>query len=411
MAFIYTRSELKSLVNSEIQNRQGMLVDFDILINRGVRNVFGGTDLLTAQRKVTLTPNLYNGIFDYAMPSDFDKNKIIDVPAQAKRQDGEFFFVPSTEFDIHRQRGMIAIEQQNGSRVLRIVSQVDSKTLVASTMDSLNAGAADGTDWTAFGDAETLARDDADFIRGSGSIKWNIDASGGTTAGIQHINLNPIDITDFLGGTSSWFVWHEITDPDNITNYKLRFGDDVSNYREKTITTQHDGTAFVLGWNLLRFDIVSLTTVGTPTDVNKYFVIHMTKTTGKVSESDYKFDHLMLKKGVVHNLRYYTRFGWQTSAGAYIRNSTLDSDLLVADESEFELITLECTKLALREVRDHELARESEREFKEKRKEYLLNNPSESKIMSYEYHNYGPGHHHHDAFHHDETFDDHHHHH
>lgn len=389
MAFNYDRSEFKTLLASEIQNRNGMLVDEDGLINRAVRKVTGMVDLRTARRKATLSPSLYNGIYDYVCPSDLDGHKIIDIPAQAKRADGEFYLVPSSEFAVNRDAGAIAIRDYNGTRSLQIASAVDSNSLVVSSLDSLTAGSSDGSSWALFGDAENVARDDADYAEGNGAISFDISAAGGTTAGIQHSQINALDISDYLGGTSSFFVWAYITSTTNLTNYILRFGTDSSNYYSKTTTTRHDGTAFVNGWNLLRFDLSSLTETGSVTDTDiGYFVIYMTKTAGKVSETDYKFDYLVLKKGVKHEVEYYTSYGWQTAAGAYLENSTDDTDVLVAEKDELELILLAASSIALRECREIDLARDADDRLKEAVKQYKLRNPSEAKIMTNEYHRF-----------------------
>jgi len=200
-------------------------------------------------------------------------------------------------------------------------------------------------------------------------------------------------MTDYFGGTSSFFVWAKINSVTNLTNYILRFGSDSSNYYSKTVTAQSDGTTFVPGWNLLRFDVSSLTTVGTPViTAIDYFVITMTKTVAKVSESDYKFDYLVLKKGVVHNVKYYTSYGWQSAAGAYKVNSTDDLDLLVADNDEFELLVELGISIAAKEVREYDIAKDSKQEYMEHVKNYKMRSPSYAKIMSNEYYSYDYNH-------------------
>lgn len=401
MSFQYTRSELKQRVNAGIHGKVGMLIDINETLNESVRECFGPgfkdpatgrqypLDFRSARRKATLTPNLYNEIFDYVCPSDLSGLKIIDVPAQAKRQDGEFFLVPTTEFAIKKQKGMVAIKNYNGTTVLQINSDVNSKTLVAAELDGLTSGSPSGTSWTAFGDAETLAADTDDYVKGNGSLKFNIDASGGTTAGIENAGVGALDMTDYFGGTSSFFAWAKIASTTNLTNYKLRFGTDSSNYYEKTITTQHDGTAFVNGWNLLRFDVASYSTTGTPTNSSiGYFALYMTKDAAKVSETDYKFDWLVLKRGVVHEVEYYTKYGWQSSAGAYKNNSTDELDVLVADDDEYQIILHKAISKAAAEAKEYEISGIHDSKFIDMAKAYAMSNPSEAKIMTSNYYDY-----------------------
>lgn len=401
MAFIYTRSTLKSRINAGIFGKIGMLVDDNETINSAVRECFGNgfisergqkmpLDFRSARRRTTLSPNLYNGVFDYVCPSDLAAGKIIDIPAQAKRQDGEFYLVPTTEFATKQERGSIAIKDYNGTRVLQVVSNVNDKELLAAELDSLTSGASNGSNWSLFGDATGLAADNDNYVKGNGSIKFNISAAAGTTAGIQHASVSALDMTDYFGGTSAFFVWAYISSTTGLTNYILRFGTDASNYYHKTVTTQADGTAFVAGWNLLRFDVSSYSTVGTPTNTNiKYFVIHMTKLTSKVSETDYRFDWLVLKRGVIHNVEYYSKYGWQTASTlAYKENSTAADDLLVADFDEYEIITWKAIEKAAWEVKEFDASTLAGRKFKELALAYMLSNPSEAKIMTSEYHSY-----------------------
>lgn len=400
MTFIYTRTQLKSRMNAGIHGKQGMLIDANETVNEAVRDCFGSgyiddqgklcpIDFRSARRRATLSPNLFNGIFDYAAPADLDAFKIIDIPAQAKRQDGEFFLVPTGEFELKKRAGMIAIKDYNETRILQINSAVQDKTLVASELDSLPSGSSDGSNWAVFGDMETLAADTDDYVKGNGSLKCNISSAGGTTAGIQHTSINALDMTDYFGGTSAFFIWVKINSTTNLTNYILRFGTDSSNYYYQTVTAQADGTAFVAGWNLLKFNVSSYSTTGTPTNTNiKYFVIYMTKTAGKVSETDYKFDWLVLKRGVIHNVEYYTKYGWQSSAGTWLENSTDDGDFVVADADEYNIVIQKCIEKAAAEVKEYEISREAERKFRNSAKAYMMRNPSEAKIFTSSYYDY-----------------------
>lgn len=387
MSFNYTRTQFTSAINRHIQGKGGMLVDINETANEAVRTVFSGVDLRSARRKSSLTPNLFHGEYDYACPSDLKAYGIIDIPQQAKRDDGEFTLIPSREFATNKKIGDISIDDYNGQRILKINSRVSDVTVVASELDSVTSG---GGTWTTKGDATSLLPDADDYIKGNGSLKISIDASAGTTAGIQNTTLSPIDFTNYVNGNGAVFVWVKINSTTGLTNYILEIGTDTSNYYKKTVTTQNDGTAFVTGWNLLRFDMTSLTTTGTPTITNfQYAAIYMTKLTTKISESDYKFDYLVLKVGKNADVRYYSKYGWQTSAGAYIENSSTSTDLLVADTDEFDLLVIKGKLVASKELDFSESKiQEIQIEYDNALKNYMLKNPSESMIMSNEYYAY-----------------------
>lgn len=390
MSFIYTRSDLKARINAGIQNRIGMVVDADGMVNDLVRELFLKTDMRSAKRRTRLTPDLVQGVFPYNCPSDLKGDKVIDIPAQAKRQDGEFTLTTAEEFRRHNgaRRGEIAVDDYNGQRVLYISSSVNSKLITVAELDGLTSGAS--TNWLVFGDATTLAADDADYVKGAGSLKFNISNAGGTTAGIYNDGLNSLDISDYLGGTSAFFVYARITDTTGLNSYTIRFGNSASVYHSKTVTTQHDGTTFVTGWNLLRFDISSLSDTGTPDDTAiTYIALFMNKETTKVSESDYKFDWLVLMKGEIHYVHYYSTYGWQSSAGAYKQNSTDDADLLVAGEQEYALLIKMGQAAAAAEVDLPEGdIKAKEARALEAYNKYVLDNPSEAKLQSTSYYDY-----------------------
>jgi len=189
-------------------------------------------------------------------------------------------------------------------------------------------------------------------------------------------------MTEYLKGNGTVTVWVKITSTTGLTNYTLRIGSDSSNYYQKSTTTQSDGTAFTTGWNLLKFDMTSLTTVGTPVDTAcVYSALYMTKDTSKVSETGYKFDDLVLHVGEISNIYYYSEYGWQTSGGTYIKNSTADSDLLNAGEEEYEIILCKCTELAADECDEEKVSDKQSKKYMSLRKNYEKSNPSESLIM------------------------------
>lgn len=393
MSFVYTRTQLKAVINRFVQNKGGMLVDAGATCNDAVRSVVNQVDLVSGRRKVPLVPNLFNGEYEYACPSDLNSYSIIDIPQQAKREDGEFNLVSSREFAINKKRGDIAIDDFNGSRILKINSKVSDKTVILSELDGITAG---GGTWITRGDGDTLVADLDDFISGNGALKMSINSGGNVTAGIENITLNKFDFTNYVNGNGAVFVWVKITTLAGLTNYVLEIGSDTSNYYSKTVTTQNDGTAFAVGWNLLRFDMTNLTVVGTPVLTNfTYTSIYMTKLGSKISESDYKFDRIVLKVGKNANVEYYTQYGWQTNAGVYILESTQDTDVLVAGANEFELICKKGIHLAAQELdlsaggRNPLLKIEDlGKQYDDSVKQYQMDNPSEAAIMTTCYYEY-----------------------
>jgi len=389
MSFQYTRANLKSRINAGIHGKIGMLISAEDLMNEVVRQVNTDIHLRSARRKASLSPMLFSDVFDFTAPSDLQADRIIDIPAQAKREGQEFFLTTPEEFDRKKENanGLIALDTFNGTRRLKIALKVDDKTKVISELDSTTSG---GGTWSGFGDGSNLTADSDNFLKGSASINWDIDASAGTTAGIQNSTLNSFDLDDdYLGGNGAGFVHAYFNNVTNLTNMILQLGSSAAAYHSKTITTAHDGTAFVAGWNLLRWDLTSLTPTGSPdNDAIKHAAMYMTKDAAKVSETDYRFDYLVLRKGVIHEVKYYTKYGWQTSAEAYQENSSDDADLIVAETDEFNIIVRKGIEVAAEEVNEYDISAKAGLKYEKMIKEYKMANPSEAKIMSTEYYAY-----------------------
>lgn len=358
-----------------------MIGNQEDFINRVVREFRNEVALRSGKRKNQLTPDLFNGVYQYVCPSDLHDGRIIDIPAQATRSDGSFGLVPVEQFNVNPQSGDIAFDDYNGVRTLLIKSDVTSPSVTINNTSALGS-------WVLFGDGENVALDSDDYINNNGSISFDISSAGGTTAGIQNSAIDTVDITDYLGGTSSVFVWAKINSATNLTNYILRIGSDSSNYYSKTVTVRSDGNAFERGWNLLKFDLSSLTETGSVDDENiEYVALYMTKTAGKISETDYKFNSIVLKKGVIHNVLYYSKYGWQTSAGAYLQNSTDSLDVVVADDTEYDLVVKKGIYVGMQFTNfDMGERQEAREDYEQAKAMYASSNPDESAIMVSNYH-------------------------
>lgn len=299
-----------------------------------------------------------------------------------RRSDFELYLTTPEEFQRRKsvEFNLAAIRESDFVKKLLLDVCVDDDSLSVSTLDSLAAG---GGTWQAFGDAENVTADADGFVMGSGSIKFGINAAGGTTAGIYNNSLDAFDFSDYVDNNRSIFYFAKITSTTNITNYKIRIGSSASNYYEITATVTQEGAAFQSGWNLLRFDFSAKTTTGTPdATAGTYVAIYMTKAVGKVSETDYRFDHIIMRGGVIHDLYYYTKYGWQSNTGTYKENSTADTDYVNADTDELELFTYAGKVEAALELRHFNLAEGWEKRYQNKKAEYQLKNPSEAKLLT-----------------------------
>lgn len=382
MSATYTYTFFKSRINAKIKGKIGILVNPRDTLNEIARQVYADVDLVSARRRTALTPNLFTRIFEYASPTDLKGYGIINVEPQTDRARLAYTLVPSEEFYRRRDPDTIAISDADFIKKILINSTQPTNDLgiMIASFDATTSGGSSA--WTAVGGGTNIRADSDDYVRENASLRFDLSASAVATAGIENSSLYSFDATNYFGGNGAAFVWAYITSTTGLTNYILRLGSDSSNYYQKTATTASDGTAFKTGWNLIRFDLTTLTTVGTPVvTAFDYASIYMTKLTSKVSETDYRFDSLILKKGEKDNVLYYSKYPWQTSGGTYIANSTADSDYLNVDEDEFNLMVEKGIEIAGYEVDEDTSADKSAKKYKDMVKEYVRNHPSEAMNM------------------------------
>lgn len=386
---IYQYSDLETTVNSRLHGKIGVSSDIRASINTAVRNVWTDVDIRSSQRRSALSPRLFQDVYTYTAPSDLKGTKIMDIRPQAVDvAKPEWLIVPGEEFERKKlsHNNLLAIDDYDDIRKLKISIEIDDGTAVISELDSLTSG---GGTWVLFGDGTNLTADTDDFVHGNASINWDISAAGGTTAGIQNTGLNTFDVTSFLT-VGSALCWVYLTSATNVTNLILRVGSSSSNYYSMTATTSNESAAFVSGWQLVRWDFSGKTTTGTPDDdACDYAVLYMTKAAGKVSETDYKFDYLVLKKGDIWNVHYYSKFPWQTSAASYIENSTVDGDYINASADEYNLIVEKCIEQIGYQVREYDDALIAKRNYAELKEAYESRYPSESVNYTSTYYNVG----------------------
>lgn len=359
--FPYQYSDLFASINGRIHGKMGLVTNPRSVINDAV-NEASGLYLRSAKNKAILAPNLFNDIYQYAAPSDIDGGKLIGIQPQSmnRSRSNIWELVSEEEFDIRKQSSdnLVAFSDHTFVRGLLISMQNDNlNELSIATIQGLTGDSSSNGSWVAFGNADTLATDSYNFIKGNGSLSFNL-TTGGTTSGIALTTVNTFDLTQYKSAASV-FSWVYMTTASNITNVKLRVGNSSSVYYEMTATTPNDGTVFVNGWNLVRFDFNTKTTTGVPTDTTcNYVALYLTKASGTV-DTGYRFNWLNAKQGNISNLIYYSTNPWESNTGTFKKSSTVDSDYICCDQDEYNLMVekgVELCGMAAREYQDAQLA-------------------------------------------------------
>lgn len=383
----YSRSELlNDVIDSARRSNITNVITTATYLNRAARRVVADADLRSCKRRAAITSKLFNDVFSYPLPSDIKMGGIIDVIPQGLSRAINNLPELVTERDFDRKKNyggrIVALSTDDLTHRLLYNGNVSSDKLIVANFDSTTG---DGGTWIAFGDAENIVADTDNAIVAN-SLKWDISGAGGTTAGLSNIGLTTFDITNYRDN-GSVLVWVYINSTTNLTNWIIRVGNDITaNYLTQTITTDIHGNAFQTGWNLLKFDFASMTLTGTVTSTTCDSVaLYMTKAAGKTDDG-YRFDYLVLHSGEYHDILYYTRYPWQSSAGTFLEDSTADTDLLNAETDEYDIFVMKGKEELFRELRRWDLVKDAKAEYLDMIRRYKIQNPSERLRMNqYQY--------------------------
>lgn len=377
---------LNDVIDSARRSNISNVITVLTYLNRAARLVVGEVDLRSTKRNSPLSTDLFDDVYSYAAPSDIKGDGIIDfVPQVNRATDFRLELVSEPEFDRQKTIKNNIVAMANDELVNRILfsGDVTDTVLSVATLDNLTA---DSGTWVLFGDATAVAADTTNYVKGGGSVKFDLVGSG-TTAGISNTGLTTFDITDYIND-GQVFVWVYVNSTTNLTNFIIRIGNDITaNYYTQTITTNHEGVAFVAGWNLLRFDFASMTQTGTvaPTTCDSV-AIYMTKSSGK-SDDGYRIDDISLHTGQIHSVIYYSRYPWQNSSGTYLENSTATTDLLNAETDEYDGFVFRGKMELFRELRRWDLVKDAKTEYDAWKANYQRKNPSERVQRNRNYYN------------------------
>lgn len=396
----FTQNELNTETTA-IVGGSFTAANFLTVANRAVRQVLSDIDLRSSVRSTALSPNLFDEVYQYTLPTDVKGDKIVDIQPQINRgRYDSWTLVTQEEFDRKKQdlrvdkygdpievRGtqwlgenLVSIARDDLVNKLLLSTPIDDEDLGIDTLDAVE-------DWEAFGDGDNLTQDADNYVKGSGCINWDIDDSGGTTAGIANSSLATFDVSEYKTN-GSIFAWAYVSSATNLTNFIIRVGSSSTAYYSITVTTNNEGALFYAGWNLLRFDFTNKSTTGTPDDdACDYCALYMTKDGAKVSETDYRFDNIVIKLGDHYNVIYYSKYFWQSSAGTYLEDATTTTDVLNCDTDEYNLIIEKTAQLTEEHLKNYDRADRHKAVYDEAKAKYIFENPSRAMVLLQEYYN------------------------
>ena len=303
------------------------------MYERAANNMRSAVDVITAIRTAPLTQAVHDDVYNYAAASDY--GKIIDLYPSGVRGSRDFSRrTDSVAFDLLKsiQSKQISVESEDGARFLRVNwPKTAAKTLAA--MNSI-------TNWTADGGASGLSLDTLYAISGGKSLKMDLGATGGA---LSNSSLDSLDLSDW-DEEAEFFMYVYLPSVSTVTSIQGLWGNDLTtNYWTSVAqTTQADGTAFKVGWNLIKFSWSAATESGTvdPTAIDSFKVTVVTTD----AIADVRFDNVTVSLGHIFDMKYYSAFLFKNSAGTWIRRPTVDTDSVMVDELGMNIYAYECLK-------------------------------------------------------------------
>jgi hypothetical protein len=305
------------------------------LYNRVANNVLSKIKPLESIRVSQLVVATDN--YDYTLPSDF--YSLIGIYPQGERnwsEEGE----RNTIEDFDRLKKIddrkFSIEALNGTKRVRI----DWDTRPAKVLHAMESFDGNGT-WVASGTTTNVLTDTIYKVAGGGSVRFDIGASGD---GIQNTTMASVDLTteDEIADLYLSFYIKDSTELAKLTSVSARWGNDVTTayWQGVAQTANADGTAFHIGWNTVKIPWSTATETGTvsPSAIDSVRVTFAS--TGTLN--DVRVDNLFFSIGYAFDIKYYSKYFFQTASGTYINQPTTDTDLCILDNDALNIYIYEC---------------------------------------------------------------------
>jgi len=265
---------------------------------------------------------LYNGIYEYALPSDW--LAIIEPELPYGNTSPRTSHVTTRDFS-HFPHNRITSIRFNMEDAVLVATSEDRAKLTINGCDSLTEN---GT-WAVSGDGSSLVLDKEIKTMGEASLRFTVTPSGGSTT-LTCTGQSAVDISDYLTeGRYGIDLGCPSSNTTAIASVVLRVGTDSSNYYQMSAATRHNGEDILGGFGIISFDPTTKTTTGAPTDTNiAYLAVVITHGTTGVAGT-YRLDNIFATLGVYFRLPYYSRYNVQNTSGVYQQAITDIADTLL----------------------------------------------------------------------------------
>jgi len=381
----YSITQLKSDVNGILHGTTtNKVTSIDSVISRAARDVLLDVDPQETKRTQAIGL-VFNTIYDYSLPSDIKGNKVIDIFPQANRSASDVDLQTYNQnFDLTKAglQGGFTIQFNTAVKSLRLNQPFFPAPAVLDTCE-------DASEWTAGGNASSVADDSTTFATGNGSISFNLSAGANPSTGYIEADIQSIDISSLLN-QGYLFLWTYLPTGSDFSNVNLRWGSSSSAYYSVNATVTQTNTAFQNGWNLLSFAWNGASVTGSPDPENIDYV-RVTWTYNGTAQTAVRLDQITCILGQILNMEYYSKFMFRTSGGTFQETVTDDSNLVNLDTESYDLLLYKAADLIMQQVQGRDALQYDGKYFMDKyteaKKRYVGMYKSEVQVPQLPYYN------------------------
>ncbi len=342
-----TIAEVKQRIASKIHGTSvSKIQDFYGLAFEAAGNLIGKIDIKETVRIEPITNAIYDRVYDYVAPVDLKEDAILSIKPQGynRKIADNFYNRTEEDFDRFKTSGDFTIQNNSGIKTVRISKSLTANILL-SECDEISNGSL-GT-WAVSSGASNLSVDSLNKVSGNASLKFDLDALGSTGI-LENSTFDAVDLST-IENTGALFAWVYIPSTTAITSINLRWGSSVTQYWDRTVTTTQNNTAFITGWNLLRFDWSGSTQTLTP-DASAINYLRVTLNYTGTAVPSCRVDGIIAGIGAIYEMEYFSKYLFKTTSGVWIEKPTVDTDILNLDVTSINLYLYELAELCGQEL-------------------------------------------------------------
>jgi hypothetical protein len=379
----YLVSDLKSALEGKIHDQslnkiQGSIYD---KIDEAARNILLAFDLKETKRYIPLQTAVYPDVSTYVAPDNMKGESILTIRKLELGQSSvrtRFTRSSSEEIVFGKQDYMFAVDFNNGIKTLQLNVEDTANFALLNEFDSLTANGA----ITVGGTASSPEIDVNTFVSTGASLRAKL-ALAGTSGTVIVTGMTAVDISKY----NSLFAWVNLPSSNNnkspITQIKLRFGANSTNYFELSATKAHDSNQFKPGLNLVRFDLSLRTQTGVPSLASisylRYEFIYPTQ----AADMYVNIDQLTARNGAQYEIGFYSELLFKDSDTGELKDKpSKDNDVLLLEKDSVNLLLYELCEIVAQEIQGEDSlfdVKYWQSRNKETRQQYGLRYPSEAK--------------------------------